>query len=269
MWINLTLFGFAAGPVNVLPYISVAASLILFVVVSALALFLPRFASCAAVVAAIAMLLQPAWVSCNEKDLSGDATLGVPPLLALCTAGIHLWRTRKQPFLQAASSPPFLIRLCVAVIPLGFFGWYYDAPAVLGLLGLNVTNRTRPVYFVIPDGFRGEIRVEQNMADGSDPPLEGGHYTIRIPSNGLVRLKTMTLSIRKEEAFLSNGQQVPMLTSHHEQPEVIALRDLGMFDDAANNLPRWTEVYFFGNWQDAESLLNRYHENFDKVTPSP
>src|SRR5437870_2890069 len=144
MWINLTLFGFTAGPVNVLPYISVAASLILFVVVSALALFLPRLASCAAIIAAAAMLLQPAWVFWNEKDLSGDAALGVPPLLALCTAGIHLWRTRKQPLLQLVSSPPLFIRLCIAVIPLGFFVWYYDAPAVISLLGLDVTNRTRP-----------------------------------------------------------------------------------------------------------------------------
>jgi hypothetical protein len=268
LWINITLFGFTAGPVNVLPYVSVAASLFLFVVVSAFALFFPRLASCAALVAGVAMSLQPAWIIWNEKDLTGDATLGVPPLIVIIIAAIHLWRTRKQSFFQYATSPHLIVRSCVAAIPLAFFVWFYDAPAVLSLIGLDVTKRTLPVHFIVPDGFRGEIRVDQGVADGSDPRLEDEHYTIQIPSDGRVRLKTFQLGTRKEHTFLSSGGEVPMITPYREEPEKIAMRDLGMIDDEANNL-HWTVVYVFGTAKDAEDLLNRYNENFHKHSHHP
>ena len=60
-----------------------------------------------------------------------------------------------------------------------------------------------------------------------------------------------------------------MLSGHAEQPDVFALRALGMFDSASNNLRLYTEVYVFGTWHDVDDLLNRYHENFEKVTPAP
>jgi hypothetical protein len=127
------------------------------------------------------------------------------------------------------------------------------------------------IYFILPDEFHGEIRIEQGVADASDPPLEDGHYTIRIPSTGVVRIKSTELFApwHKERAFLSNGGELPVLSGHGEQPDVIALRSLGMFDDASNNLPAYTHVYLLGTWRDVEDLLNRYHENFKKVTPEP
>jgi hypothetical protein len=127
------------------------------------------------------------------------------------------------------------------------------------------------IHFILPDGFHGEIRIEQSVADASDPPLEDGHYTIRIPSTGLVRIKSTELFApwHKERAFSSTGREFPVLSRHAEQPDVVALRSLGMFDDASNNLPPYTHVYVLGTWRDVEDLLNRYHENFDKVTPAP
>ena len=127
------------------------------------------------------------------------------------------------------------------------------------------------IHFILPDGFHGEIRIEQGVTDASDPPLEDGHYTIRIPSTGLVRIKSTELFApwHKERAFSSTGRELPVLSGHAEQPNVIALRSLGMFDDASNNLPAYTHVYLLGTWRDVEDLLNRYHENFDKVAPEP
>jgi hypothetical protein len=127
------------------------------------------------------------------------------------------------------------------------------------------------IYFILPDGFHGEIRIEQGVADASDPPLEDGHYAIRIPSTGLVRIKSTELFApwHKERAFSSTGGEFPVLSGHAEQPDVVALRCLGMFDDASNNLPAYTHVYVLGAWRDVEDLLDRYHDNFEKVTPAP
>ena len=146
-----------------------------------------------------------------------------------------------------------------------------SAFVALLLAGCDLGDHSPPVHFVLPDDFRGEIRIEQGVTDASDPPLENGHYTIRISSSGLVRVKTMELFSHwhKERAFSASGRELPVLSGHGEQPEVTALRDLGMFDDAANNLPPFTFVYIFGTWHDAENLLNRFNENFRKATPRP
>jgi len=139
------------------------------------------------------------------------------------------------------------------------------------LASCDFLDRGPDIHFILLDGFHGEIRIEQGVADASDPPLEQGHYTIRIPSAGLVRVKTMELFSHwhKERAFSSNGRELPVLSGHAEQPDVFALRALGMFDSASNNLRLYTEVYVFGTWHDVDDLLNRYHENFEKVTPAP
>jgi hypothetical protein len=128
-----------------------------------------------------------------------------------------------------------------------------------------------PIHFILPDGFRGEIRIEEGVADSVDPVFERGHYTIRVPSTGLVRIKSKEVFSpwHKERAFSSRGRELPVLSGHAEQPNVIALRSLGMFDDASNHLRPYTMVYVFGTWQDVDNLLNRYHENFMKVTPQP
>jgi hypothetical protein len=97
------------------------------------------------------------------------------------------------------------------------------------LASCEFLDRGPDIHFILLDGFHGEIRIEQGVADASDPPLEQGHYTIRIPSAGLVRVKTMELFSHwhKERAFSSNGRELPVLSGHAEQPDVFALRALG------------------------------------------
>jgi hypothetical protein len=268
LWIDLFFWGFTAGPANALPYVDVVASLILFVVLSAAALFVPRIACYGALVVSVAMLAPTIWFLPQEKDLAALATVGIPPMLSLCAAGIYLWRTRGKSATKTASWLALGIRLCLAVVPVGIFVSYFNAPLVLSLMGLEIPYLTRPVHFLIPDGFRGEIRIEHDVAIGFDPPFEHGNYTIRIPSSGLVKLKTFDFGGRIERAFLSNGQQVRIL-GQSEEPEVTALRDLGTFEDAANDLPSGTEVYVYGTSHDAENLLARYRQNFEKVRPTP
>jgi hypothetical protein len=134
LWINLTLWGVTAGPVNILPYLSVVASLLLFVVFSDLALFFPRLASCGAVLAAVTMIPAPIWILLNEKDLSGVAMFGVPPAVSLCLAGIHLWCTRTQPFRVFAISPPLSLRIVLGIIPVAGFVLCFNPAGVLRLI---------------------------------------------------------------------------------------------------------------------------------------
>jgi hypothetical protein len=138
------------------------------------------------------------------------------------------------------------------------------------LLGSCDFDHGPALHFILPNDFHGEIRVDEGVADASDPPLEQGHYTIRIPNTGLVRVESTELFSRwhHERAFSESGRELPVLSGHAEQPDVVALRALGNFNDASNNL-RNTDVYVFGTWHDAEDLLNRYRENFGRQTPPP
>src|SRR3954465_10201199 len=115
------------------------------------------------------------------------------------------------------------------------------------------------LHFILPHEFHGEIRIEQGGAGVSAPPLENGHYTIRIPSTGVVHIKStdkLFAPWHKERAFSSPGRELPVLSGHAEQPDVVALRSLGMIEDASNSLKPYTMVYIFGTWHDVEGLLN-------------
>src|ERR1043166_5439309 len=95
------------------------------------------------------------------------------------------------------------------------------------------------LQFILPDEFHGEIRIEQSGSGLFDPPLENGHYIIRVPSTGVVHIKStdkLFAPWHKERAFSSAGRELPVLSGHAEQPDVVALRSLGMIEDASNNL---------------------------------
>lgn len=116
------------------------------------------------------------------------------------------------------------------------------------------------VHFVLPDGFRGEVRVEEDRPDGVELRTDRDHFLILVPESATVRVKNSDLFSpwHKERAFFRSGEELPVISIYREQPEVVAMRNLGTFfygDDKAG-----TNVYVVGTWDDAASVLEKRRE---------
>jgi hypothetical protein len=269
VWLNLLLWGFTGGPVNYIPYFALIGGLLLFIVSAPIAIFLPRIAAGLALIGSALVIPWPLLILFQESDWSGVAICGVPPVVAATTAGFKLWRTRSQHWFTGRESPHFILRVAIALTPVIAFVSYFNAPLVIKLV-TGFSDENPPIRYIIPDDFRGEIRIERS-AGGIDVPLKDGYLTIAIPNNGKVRIKQPDLFSRwhKEVALSPSGRELPFFPSYREQPDAIGMRTLGMFNDPANNLPPETMVYVFGTWADANNVLEKFHTNFLKATPAP
>jgi len=134
VWLNLFMWGFSNGPVNTIPYFSAIGSLLLFIVVAPLALFLSRIAAVAALVCATLIVPQPAFILLREGSLTGFTLFGVFPTVAGIVGLHHLWKTRGEKLLAARSSTCLSFRVPLALLPVAIFVFAFDARRVLSLL---------------------------------------------------------------------------------------------------------------------------------------
>src|SRR5262245_64954002 len=118
VWTNTFFWGFTAGPVNAIPYFALVGGLLLFVVGSAVALFLPRLGSLLALIACALIVSWPLFILVQEHDASGVAVCGAPAVIAAAVRAFFFFATPGHPFF-ATSRPPFWgLRLVLVVLPL-------------------------------------------------------------------------------------------------------------------------------------------------------
>ena len=134
VFINTFFWGFTAGPASAAPYFALVGGLLLFVVASALVLFLPRLGALLAIVASALIVPWPLVILMQEHDASGVAMCGVPPLIAGTVAVVQFIRSRGQPLLAARTSPHWAWRLVLAALPLATFIFGFNALLVLELV---------------------------------------------------------------------------------------------------------------------------------------
>jgi hypothetical protein len=131
VWINTFFWGFTAGPVNAIPYFALVGGLLLFIVVSAVALFLPRLGSLLALIACALIIPWPLFILVQEHDASGVAICGAPAIVVGAFAAFCFIRSRGQPLLGTRVSPHWALRLVIAVLPLLAFALCFNALLVL------------------------------------------------------------------------------------------------------------------------------------------
>jgi hypothetical protein len=131
VWINTFFWGFTAGPANVIPYFALVGGLLLFIVASAVALFLPRLGSLVGLAACALIVPWPFLILVQEHDVSGLAICGTPAFVAGAVAAFYLIRSRGQPFLATRTSPHWALRLIIAVLPIVAFALCFNALLVL------------------------------------------------------------------------------------------------------------------------------------------
>src|SRR5258705_12163547 len=106
VWINTFFWGFTAGPANVVPYFALVGGLLLFIVASAVVLFLPRLGSLVGLAACALIVPWPLLILVQEHDVSGVAICGAAAFIAGAVAAFYLIRSRAQPFLATRTYPP-------------------------------------------------------------------------------------------------------------------------------------------------------------------
>jgi hypothetical protein len=131
VWINTFFWGFTVGPVNAIPYLALVGGLLLFIVVSAVALFLPRLGSLLALIACALIIPWPLFILLQEHDASGLAVCGAPAVVAGAVATFYFIRRRGQPLFGTRTSPHWGLRLVIAVLPLVVFALCFNALLVL------------------------------------------------------------------------------------------------------------------------------------------
>jgi hypothetical protein len=109
VWINTFFWGFTADPANVIPYFALVGGLLLFIVASAVAVFLPRLGSLVGLAACALIVPWPFLILVQEQDVSGLAICGTPAFVAGAVATFYLIRSRGQPFLATRTSPHWAI----------------------------------------------------------------------------------------------------------------------------------------------------------------
>jgi hypothetical protein len=131
VFVNTFFWGFTAGPATAVPYFALVGGLLLFIVASAVTLFLPRLGSLLALIGCALIIPWPLSILVQEHDASGVAICGAPAVVAGAVAAFYFIRSRGQPLLGTRTSPHWGLRLVIAVLPLIAFTLCFNALLVL------------------------------------------------------------------------------------------------------------------------------------------
>ena|ERR1041384_4446761 len=104
------------------------------------------------------------------------------------------------------------------------------AVMLLGLcLCTGCNDSGAPLHFVLPDGFKGEIRIVKDPDQGSSVREEGGRFTYIIPPDGQLRVRSLApfSHWHKESAVFQNGGALKTGTDDNVPEDSVALRSLG------------------------------------------
>ena len=124
------------------------------------------------------------------------------------------------------------------------------------LLGLCIctgcSDSGAPLLFVLPDGFKGAIEIVKDPKNGLAVREDAGRFTYVIPSDGRLRVKSLTPFSRwhKESAAFQSGGVLQTGTDENVPEDNIALRSLGTL--VSNDVT--TVRYCVGTKKDQDAL---------------
>lgn len=100
----------------------------------------------------------------------------------------------------------------------------YLLPSILVLTTLTAAACSRRVHYVLPDDYVGIIKIVLDENNGLDVKQQNGTYTLEVPEDGVLRLKSFELFDPYHETIVTekNGREIPGL---HAPDDVIAYRE--------------------------------------------
>lgn len=86
-----------------------------------------------------------------------------------------------------------------------------------------------PIVYVIPEGYRGPVRLIIDRKQGVDVPLKDGRYTYHIPENGTLLIKDDSPFRHRHSltASYTNGKLIPIDYEDSLPPDTVSLHPLG------------------------------------------
>jgi hypothetical protein len=143
----------------------------------------------------------------------------------------------------------FRRQICVCLI--------FLCDALLSLCGCGVAARTHEVRFVVPNGFRGALKIVLDEHEGIALTRKKNIVTIDFPVSGVVHVRDLSLlrDWHTERAFFKDGTEIPT-ERPSTSPTSFSLRSLGEFEGTAN--PNTTQVYFLGTSDEAAAYVRSF-----------
>jgi hypothetical protein len=140
----------------------------------------------------------------------------VPLLLGHVCIGLGVLALRtKSRFLRHVGLLAAVLMLIAILLP-------------LGMIAYN-SRSGYPIVMVIPEGYRGPVKLVIDRKEGVDVPLEDGKYTFHLPRSGTLRIKDDSpfRQWHSMTAFYTNGEPIPTDDEDHLPPDVVSLHSLG------------------------------------------
>lgn len=109
-----------------------------------------------------------------------------------------------------------------------------------------------PVVFVIPNGFRGPVRIVENQAAPEVPHINH-EYRLTIPKSGFVIVKDIGFltELHNERAVFENGKEIPSLTDRQHGDELAFILGSSTYSSVpeGDGYTQW-EQRFVGAWRE-------------------
>jgi len=121
------------------------------------------------------------------------------------------------------------------------------------------------VRYILPDGYVGVIKIVLDEKDGLDAKIEKGTYTLEIPADGVLKLKSFKLFDPFYEMTVTekSGKQLPIVTA---SDDVIAYRDT-IFRNVSNG-PAMAIIIIGTKKQTDQIRDDMAHQSFVDVEPT-
>lgn len=170
----------------------------------------------------------------------------IPLFLGLLSISLGVAAIRRGPALGKLAAVIAVALLLVAVaVPIGLIAYY---------------NRTGyPILLVIPDNYRGSVRLVIDRDRGVDVPLRDGVYEYRIPASGklLIREDQPFREWHTEKAVYVSGKQIPIDVEDDLPADKIVLHSLGSGVRTKNGTTEEYIEYFVGTQADLRTYDDR------------
>ena len=133
--------------------------------------------------------------------------------------------------------------------------------AVLLMISIcGCQHRTVLVHYVLPNGFRGPLRIMEGQDDSNGYSFDGVQHVYHFPASGTIRVKTTWPLTEWHRITVQYEDGSPVYLDEHgssgSDPDAIRVRELGASTDYVGPPAYWDVV---GN----EGEVNRWQQEWN------
>ncbi len=117
---------------------------------------------------------------------------------------------------QIGSKSNVALQVTLAALMMGVFIWMGST--------IQCSGTGPPVLYILPDNFRGQIKLVVD-AEAPEVPLLDGNYVVRVPREGLVKVKSTDFLFQWHEvrARFKSGKALSIDSENRNQLSLISM----------------------------------------------